>query len=268
MQTILIELLLLVLLVGVVSYLIYLNLNVIGLFVSITATLAVYSFVSDILFLLKLVLWLVLLAAVLITFVPAMRKQMLTLKIMHAFRKVLPPISDTEREALEAGTTWWEAELFSGNPDWRFLRDTPTAKLTEDEQAFLDGPVERLCTMLDDWKITNEDFDLSPESWQFIKDNKFFGMIIPKEYGGLEYSAYAHSCVVMKVASRSIAAGVTVMVPNSLGPGKLLLEYGTQEQRDYYLPRLAQGGGGQDQMQAVCLIEVLFVIKSFKVKKP
>ena len=241
MQTILIELLLLIFLIGVASYLIYLNLNITALFASIAVALAVYSFISDIPFLLKLLLWIVLIAAILIAFVPSMRKQMITLKIMHAFRKVLPPISDTEREALEAGTTWWEAELFSGNPDWRFLRDTPAAKLTPDEQAFLDGPVEELCRMLDDWKITNEDFDLSSEAWQFIKENHFFGMIIPKEYGGLEYSAYAHSCVVMKVASRSIAAGVTVMVPNSLGPGKLLLEYGTQEQRDYYLPRLAAG---------------------------
>ncbi len=241
MQVILVELLLLVLLIGSISYLIYLNLTSVSLLAAIAGTLVVYSYISSLPFLLIAVFWLLLIVVVAITFIPSLRKRFLTARLMEMFRSVLPPISDTEREALEAGTTWWEAELFSGNPDWRFLRDTPQAKLTEQEQAFLDGPVEQLCDMLDDWKITNEDFDLSAEAWEFIKENKFFGMIIPESYGGLEYSAYAHSCVVMKVASRSIAAGVTVMVPNSLGPGKLLLEYGTQEQRDYYLPRLADG---------------------------
>lgn len=241
MQMVLIEIVLFMLLVGALSYLLYLNLNIAGLFFSITSVVIIYSLISNIPLLLKFVLWITLLVAIFIAFVPALRKQLLTIRIMRAFRALLPPISDTEREALEAGTTWWEAELFSGDPDWRYLRDTPAAKLSVEEQAFIDGPVEQLCAMLDDWKITNENFDLSAQAWQFIKHNNFFAMIIPKQYGGLEYSAYAHSCVVMKLASRSIAAGVTVMVPNSLGPGKLLLEYGTQQQRDYYLPRLAQG---------------------------
>lgn len=241
MQVILVELVLLVLLIGCISYSIYLNLSTVSLLAAAAGALLGYSLISSIPFLVKLVFWFLLVSVLVITFVPTLRKQFITSRLLRIFRTVLPPISDTEREALEAGTTWWEAELFSGNPDWRFLRDTPPAKLSEQEQAFLDGPVEELCAMLDDWKITNEDYDLSSEAWQFIKDNKFFGMIIPGEYGGLDFSAYAHSCVVMKVASRSITAGVTVMVPNSLGPGKLLLEYGTQQQRDYHLPRLARG---------------------------
>ena len=238
---VILELILLVLLVGVVSYLIYLNMSAVALFGAIAATLLVYSLVSSIPFFIKLIFWLIFLLAVLVIAYPALRKQMLTERLLKIFRKALPPISDTEREAIEAGTNWWEAELFSGNPDWRFLSDTPPAELSEEERAFLDGPVEEFCSILDDWKITNEDYDLSPQAWQYMKENKFFGMIIPKNYEGLEFSAYAHSCVVMKVASRSIAAGVTVMVPNSLGPGKLLLDYGTQDQRDYYLPRLANG---------------------------
>lgn len=241
MLTIIIELILLFLLVAVAAYLIYLNLSSASLLAALAIALLVYSFISSIPFLIKLLFWLALLFVVLIIVAPGLRKNLLSSRLIKAFRSALPPMSDTEREALEAGTTWWEAELFSGNPDWRFLRDTPQARLTKEEQAFMDGPVEELCQLLDDWKITDVAYDMSPEAWQFIKDNKFFGMIIPREYGGLEYSAFAHSCVVMKVASRSITAGVTVMVPNSLGPGKLLLEYGTKEQQDYYLPRLAVG---------------------------
>lgn len=241
MQLILIELLFLILLIGSISYFLYLNLPASTLLMAIGSALAIYSFLSAIPWLIKAILWLVFAAVIAVTAIPSLRKKFISVRALELFRKLLPLISDTEREALEAGTTWWEAELFTGNPDWRFLRDTPSAKLSEEEQAYLDGPVEQLCDLLDDWKITNEDFDLSPQAWDFIREHSFFGMIIPKAYGGLEFSAYAHSCVVMKVASRSIAAGVTVMVPNSLGPGKLLLEYGTQEQRDYYLPRLAEG---------------------------
>ena len=126
----------------------------------------------------------------------------------------------TEREALEAGSVWWDGELFSGRPDWQRLLAMPSSRLSREEQAFLDGPVEELCRMLDDWRITHEDRDLPPEVWRFIRDKGFFGMIIPRRYGGLEFSAYAHSEVVMKLASRSITAAVTVMVPNSLGPGR------------------------------------------------
>ncbi|MDT8282628.1 MAG: acyl-CoA dehydrogenase, partial [Gammaproteobacteria bacterium] len=139
------------------------------------------------------------------------------------------------------GDVWWEAELFSGKPDFNFIKNLPKPELTAEEQAFLDGPVEQFCKLLDDWQITHVDYDLTPQAWQFAKDNGFFSLIIPKRYGGLDYSAYCHSQVVMKIGSRSGSAGVTVMVPNSLGPGKLLMTYGTQEQKDYYLPRLAKG---------------------------
>ena len=169
------------------------------------------------------------------------RLNFISKKLYGAMKKIMPTISQTEQEALDAGDVWWEAELFSGDPDFKMIQDMPVPKLTEEEQAFVDGPVEEFCGMLDDWQITHVDYDLSPEAWQFAKDNRFFAMIIPKQYGGLDYSAYCHSQVVMKIGSRSGSAGVTVMVPNSLGPGKLLMTYGTEEQKDYYLPRLADG---------------------------
>jgi acyl-CoA dehydrogenase len=161
--------------------------------------------------------------------------------LLQAFRRRVPNISSTEQEALRAGTVWWDGNLFRGMPGWNTLLHFQQPQLHSDEQAFLDGPVEQLCAMLDDWDITHERQDLPPEVWRFIKERGFFGMIIPRRYGGLEFSAHAHSCVVMKVASRSITAAVTVMVPNSLGPAELLLRYGTEEQKDYYLPRLARG---------------------------
>ncbi len=150
-------------------------------------------------------------------------------------------MSDTERDAIEAGSVWWESELFRGAPDWGKLLHYKTPVLSREEKAFIDGPVDQLCAMIDDWDITHNRMDLPEEIWAFLKQHCFFGMIIPKKYGGLEFSAYAHSCVVMKVSSRSISVGVTVMVPNSLGPAELLLHYGTQAQKDHYLPRLADG---------------------------
>lgn len=177
----------------------------------------------------------------LILAVPLLRRYLITNQILKIFRKMLPPISQTEQEALDAGTVWWEGDLFSGKPDWKKLLAYPKPQLTAEEQAFLDGPVEQLCVMLDDWKITHELKDLPPEVWQFIKENGFFGLIIPKQYGGYEFSALAHSEVVMKIGSRSGTAAVTVMVPNSLGPAELLLHYGTEMQKEYYLPRLAKG---------------------------
>jgi acyl-CoA dehydrogenase len=150
-------------------------------------------------------------------------------------------MSDTEREALEAGDVWWDADLFTGNPDWSKLLAFPQAALTEEEKAFLNGPVDELCAMLDEWKINWEWRDLPAEVWEFIKLKKFFGMIIPKEFGGLGFSPYAHSEVVRKVSTRSLTAAVTVMVPNSLGPGELLMRFGTKEQQERWLPRLADG---------------------------
>lgn len=161
--------------------------------------------------------------------------------LMKLFRKVTPIMSRTEQEALEAGSVWWDGELFSGKPQWNKLLSLPVPRLSKEEKAFIDGPVNTLCNMLDDWQITQEDKDLPENVWQYIKDNGFFSMIIPKHYGGKEFSAYAHSQVVLKISTRSISTAVTVMVPNSLGPGKLLLEYGTEEQKDHYLPRLAKG---------------------------
>ncbi|BBI99119.1 acyl-CoA dehydrogenase [Ferrigenium kumadai] len=173
--------------------------------------------------------------------IPYMRRHVVSGSILKIFRKVLPQISATEQEAIDAGTVWWDGDLFSGQPDWNKLRAFPKCELKPEEQAFLDNEVEQLCSMLDDWDITHKRADLPPEVWQFMKDKGFFGMIVPKSYGGLEFSAQAHSAVVAKVASRSGTAAVTVMVPNSLGPAELLLHYGTTEQKDRYLHRLAKG---------------------------
>lgn len=150
-------------------------------------------------------------------------------------------ISDTEKEALGSGSVGFEQEILGGNPDWRKLMDMPPPELTEAERAFLDGPVEQLCAMLNDWEIRNELKDLPPNAWAFMKEQGFFGMIIPMEYGGLGFSARAHSEVVLKLASRCTTACVTAMVPNSLGPAELLIRYGTDDQKNYYLPRLAKG---------------------------
>src|SRR5262249_48928802 len=141
---------------------------------------------------------------------------------------------------LEAGTVWWDAELFSGAPDWKRLIEFECKPLSDDEQRFLDGPVEELCRMVDDHDV-HQRGDLTPETWEFIKRQKFMGMIIPKEFGGLGFSAIANSAVVTKLSSRSVTASVTVMVPNSLGPAELLLHYGTDAQKKHYLPRLAVG---------------------------
>lgn len=168
-------------------------------------------------------------------------RRLITDRIFSVFKKVTPAMSETEEAAINAGTVWWDGELFSGKPDFNKLLNYPDPKLTPDEQAFIDGPVEELCQMLNDWDITHNRKDLSPEAWQFIKDQGFFGMIVKKKYGGLEFSNYAHAKTVMKIGTRSGSAAVTVMVPNSLGPGELLQHYGTEAQKDFYLPRLAKG---------------------------
>jgi acyl-CoA dehydrogenase len=170
-----------------------------------------------------------------------LRLRIVTRPFLRSYRRLLPSMSATEREALDAGTVWWDGELFSGGPDWTKLMSAKVPTLTADEQAFLDGPCEDLCAMLDDWDITHTRADLSPEVWSFIKSRGFFGMIIPRRYGGLEFSAFAHSCVLIKIASRSGTASSTIAVPNSLGPAELLLHYGTEQQKDHYLPRLARG---------------------------
>ena len=169
------------------------------------------------------------------------RKQYITKPLLTIFKGIMPEMSNTEQEAIDAGTTWFEAELFRGTPDWKKLHNYPKPRLSPEEQAFLDGPVEVVCRMTDDWETTHELADLSPEVWQYLKDNKFFAMIIKKQYGGLEFCAYAQSRVLQKLSSVSSVLSSTVGVPNSLGPGELLQHYGTKEQQDHYLPRLVKG---------------------------
>src|SRR6201996_2753999 len=169
------------------------------------------------------------------------RRDFITKPIFSWANGMLPSMSDTEREAIEAGDVWWDADLFTGDPDWSKLLAFPAAILTDEEKAFLNGPTDELCAMLDDWKINWEWRDLPKEAWDYIKAKKFFGMIIPKEFGGLGFSPYAHSEVVRKLSTRSLTAAVTVMVPNSLGPGELLMRFGTKDQQERWLPRLADG---------------------------
>ncbi|MDB5813127.1 MAG: hypothetical protein JWN23_244 [Rhodocyclales bacterium] len=161
--------------------------------------------------------------------------------LFGAYRVILPPMSETERVALEAGTVWWEGQLFSGKPDWKTLLSYPQPQLSAEEQSFLDNETSELCRLISDWDTTHIHNDLSPQAWQYIKDKGFLGMIIPKEYGGKGFSAYMHSQVIVKLSTRSSAGAVSVMVPNSLGPAELLLHYGTDAQKSHYLPRLAKG---------------------------
>lgn len=170
-----------------------------------------------------------------------LRRDYITKSIFRWAKGALPKLSATEREALEAGEVWWDAELFTGSPDWDKLLAVAKPGLSPEEQAFFDGPCEELCSMVDDWEVNWRRGDLSEETWQFLREKRFFGMIIEKKYGGLGFSAYAHSQIIRKISTKSIALGVTVMVPNSLGPGELLHLFGTDEQRNHWLPRLASG---------------------------
>jgi len=191
---------------------------------------------------LGIVLFSVLFAAIAIPLnVLPIRRKWLTAPFLTVYRKMLPTLSDTEKVALEAGTVGWEGELFAGNPNWRSLLDQYWPQLSKEEQTFVDGPVEELCRMLSPWKNSHELADLPPEVWAFLKENRFFGMIIPKEYGGLGFSALAHRAVLQKISSVCAVAGSHVAVPNSLGPAELLVHYGTDEQKNHYLPRLARG---------------------------
>jgi len=189
---------------------------------------------------LTVIAWLVFVPMVLLN-IPVLRKNIISKPMLGYTRKVLPPISQTEQEAIDAGTVWWEAELFRGEPNWNKLHDIPKPELTEKEQAFLDNQTETLCKMIDDWQITHELNDLPQKVWSYLLDEKFFAINIPEEYGGLGFSPIANSAIVTKVCSRSGTVGVTVMVPNSLGPAELLMHYGTEEQKNFYLPRLADG---------------------------
>ncbi|WP_432377802.1 acyl-CoA dehydrogenase [Duganella sp. P38] len=192
-----------------------------------------------------MVLWIILAvvaaAIIIVLAAPPLRRRWITPHIYGLFKRILPPMSDTERDALEAGTTWWDADLFSGRPDWKRFMQLRHPALTAEEQAFMDNEVRQLCEMVDDWEATQVWQGLPAAAWQFARDKGFLGMIIPKHYGGKAFSAYMHSQVVMALSTRCSALAVQVMVPNPLGPAELLLHYGTDEQKDYYLPRLAKG---------------------------
>ena len=159
------------------------------------------------------------------------RMQFITRPVFSFFKKVLPPLSSTEKEAMEAGDVWWEGELFRGKPNWNTLHGYGKPTLSAEEQDFINNQVQTALTMIDDFDIVHNRKDLPPELWQYFKEQGFFALIIPKKFGGREFSAYANSTIVAKIATRSVSAAVTVMVPNSLGPGELLTHYGTKEQK-------------------------------------
>jgi acyl-CoA dehydrogenase len=223
-----------------VLYLAYRRLPLLSFTIAFTVLLLAYGVLGHPAGAWQSLLWLLLACFWLLNLRP-LRIALISRPFMRTYRRLLPSMSDTERDALEAGTVWWEGELFTGNPDWRKLHAAAGPKLSAEEQAFLDGPCETLCRMLDDFDITHWRGDMPPEVWQYIKSQGFFAMIIPKRYGGLAFSTYAHSCVLVKLAGRSVTCASTVAVPNSLGPAELLLHYGTEEQKNHYLPRLARG---------------------------
>jgi acyl-CoA dehydrogenase len=226
--------------IAAVLFLAYRRLSLLAFTVTFTVLLAVYTTFGAPAGIWKGLLW-VLLAGLWLLNLRPLRKALITRPFLAAYLRLLPSMSQTEREALEAGTVWWDGELFTGAPDWGKLLAAKPPRLSPAEEAFLEGPCEELCRMLDEWHITHELGDLPPEVWDFLKTRGFFAMIIPKKYGGLEFSAFAHSCVLAKISSRSPTAASTVAVPNSLGPAELLNHYGTEEQKNHYLPRLARG---------------------------
>ncbi|MFT7412808.1 MAG: acyl-CoA dehydrogenase [Paraglaciecola sp.] len=207
------------------------------------ATVAIFSLfvLGSVLGIIGELTWLLFLIVALPLNIELVRKRHISEPILRLYKNIMPDMSSTEKDAIDAGTVWWDGEIFSGNPNWQTLHNIPQARLTTQEQAFLDGPVEDVCKMCDDWEVTHIKADLSLDVWQFLKDNKFFAMIIKKEFGGLEFSAYCQSRVLQKLSSVSAVLSTTVGVPNSLGPGELLQHYGTEAQKNHYLPRLASG---------------------------
>jgi acyl-CoA dehydrogenase len=208
---------------------------------SFTLVFAVFMAIGSFFNTIGIVSWLLFGVIALPLNIDNIRQQFISMPLLALFKKIMPQMSTTEQEAIDAGTTWFEADLFRGDPDWKKLHNYPKPRLSAEEQAFLDGPVEKVCSMVNDWEITHELADLTPEIWTYLKENKFFAMIIKKKYGGLEYSAYAQSRVLQKLTTVSSVLASTVGVPNSLGPGELLQEYGTKEQQEKYLPRLVSG---------------------------
>ena len=240
MSSFIVSLFWLLLFVGGAIYLAYQRIDLRTSTIAAGLAVLAYTIFGEGSFLWKLVLWAAF-GAMIVPNLIEFRREKITKPLLDVYRKMLPSMSDTEREALEAGNVWWEGELFSGMPEWDRLMSYPAPQLSEEEQAFLDGPCEELCRMIDDWEICHEQADMPKEVWDYIIKHKFFAMIIPKQYGGLEFSAYANACVIMKLASRSATASSTIGVPNSLGPSELLLHYGTEEQKNRYLPGLAAG---------------------------
>ncbi len=221
----------------VAGFMLYQRKKLVETLAAIAVTFAITSFVLGT----SYFFWSLLIVVAVIALPTPFRKNTVSAPILNVFRKVLPPMTSTEQEALEAGDVWWDGELFQGNPDWNKLLAYPKPTLTAEEQSFIDNECEQLCALIDDFAVNAQDRDLTPEAWDFIKKAGFLSLIIPKEYGGKGFSALANSTIVTKLATRSCAGAVTVMVPNSLGPGELLMHYGTKEQKDYYLPRLARG---------------------------
>lgn len=209
--------------------------------VGVGSLLLLISCLSALSYLVIGLVWTIFIIIALMLNITLVRQRFFSQGLLKFYRKVQPHMSATEKEAIAAGTVDWDAQLFSGKPDWQRLLNYPTTVLTAEEQAFLDGPVTTLCRMIDDWQITHYDLDIPPAIWDYLKKQGFFALIIPKEYGGKGFSAYAHASIIIKVAGISITVSSTISVPNSLGPAELLLHYGTRAQKDYYLPRLASG---------------------------
>jgi acyl-CoA dehydrogenase len=226
--------------VGAVLFMAYKRLPLIVFTLVFTVLLAAYTFVPPAYGVWKGFLWVMLITLWLFNVRP-LRKAIVSRPFLKAYMRMLPSMSQTEKEALEAGTVWWDGELFTGKPRFEKLLASKAPALTAEEQAFIDGPCEELCRMYDDWEVTHKRADMPPHVWDYLKQKGFFAMIIPKKYGGLEFSAYAHSCVLVKLASRAGLLAATTAVPNSLGPAELLNHYGTDEQKNHYLPRLARG---------------------------
>ena len=189
-----------------------------------------------------LLLMIIIVAAYLLLRVTAWRQAYLSAPALRLFQRLLPPLSATEREAMAAGDVWWDGELFSGAPDWHKLHGFPKPQLREDEAQFIADVVDPLLATLSDFAMVNQDRDLPPEVWAYLRSKGFFALIIPKEYGGMGFSSYANSTIVARIATRSLSVAVTVMVPNSLGPGELLLHYGTESQKQYW----SHLGSGRD----------------------
>jgi acyl-CoA dehydrogenase len=228
-------------LVGLIWTAAFFQLSIIVWTASIGAVLLIITLLGFLPAVALIIIWFGYLVAASFANLHPLRQRYIVRPALKRLQKQMPSISKTEREAIEAGNTWWEKELFCGRPDWKKLFSIPRPALSQEEQDFLNHQVEKLCSMLNDWDIIFNKRDLPKEIWDYLKNERFFGMAIAKQYDGLGFSALAHSTIIMKIATRSISTAVNTMVPNSLGPGELIAHYGTEDQKNYYLPRLAKG---------------------------